>query len=76
MEFLKRVLSDGDQPSASRVMSVIIVLFACGWVSYLVKVNHALPAFDGLALLIGTPYGLNVLSKSASTVASAMKGSQ
>jgi hypothetical protein len=60
MNFLKGVLSDGDYPSASRVMSLIIVLFGCVWISYLVKVNHAIPDVTGVALLIGVPYGLNV----------------
>jgi len=59
LNFWRGVFSDGDQPSFSRVASGLIVAFSCGWVSHIVWHNHSLPDFAGLALFIGTLYGLN-----------------
>lgn len=60
MGFWRGVFSDGDQPSFSRVASGAVVFFALGWVTHIVWRSHALPDFGGLALFIGTLYGLNV----------------
>jgi hypothetical protein len=50
--------SDGT-PSLSRVATAILVAFAMGWVTNIVWKTHALPDFAGLALFVGTLYGLN-----------------
>lgn len=58
--FWKWCFSEGDgTPSFSRVFTGLIVAFACGWVTHLVLHNHTLPEFGGLALFIGTLYGVN-----------------
>ena len=59
MSFWKGVFSDGDQPSFSRVATGFVVAFSLGWVSNIVWKTHALPDFAGLALFVGTLYGLN-----------------
>lgn len=59
MNFWRGVFSDGNQPSFSRVATALIVAFSCGWVSHIVWHNHSLPDFAGLALFVGTLYGLN-----------------
>ena len=59
MNFWRGVFSDGGQPSFSRLASGFVVAFSLGWVTHLVWHNHALPDFAGLALFIGTLYGLN-----------------
>jgi hypothetical protein len=65
-KFWKGVFSEADgTPSFTRVASGMLLAFACGWVSCLVYRNNALPDLGGLALLIGTPYGLNKLSQAA-----------
>src|SRR5690348_9414221 len=68
-KFWLGVFSDSGLPSASRVMSLGMILPASIiWVSYLVVVNHALPDLRGVAMLIGTPYGLNVGTKAVSGI--------
>jgi hypothetical protein len=59
IEFWKGVFSDNGSPSFSRVATGLIVAFSCGWVTHIVWTSHALPDFAGLALFIGTLYGLN-----------------
>jgi len=41
------------------VATAVIVAFSMGWVTALVRVNHQLPDFGGLVLLIGALYGVN-----------------
>jgi hypothetical protein len=60
------VFSDDGVPSFSRVATGILVIACVVWDSYLCFVNHSLPDFSGQALLIGTPYGLNVSAKAVS----------
>jgi len=63
MNFWKGVFSEADgTPSFSRVATGLLVAFVCGWVTHLVWHNNALPDFAGIALLIGTLYGLNKFS--------------
>lgn len=57
--FLAGVFSDNGSPSFSRVASGLALAFACGWVTSVVRVTHALPDFAGIALFIGTLYGIN-----------------
>lgn len=61
--FWRGVFSEADgTPSFSRVATAVIVGFAMGWVTALVRVNHQLPDFGGLVLLIGSLYGVNKFS--------------
>lgn len=65
-EYIKRVFSDGGEPSFSRWSSGTIVLATIIWVSYLVFRKHELPDLTGPAIFIGSgtgsAYGLNILS--------------
>ena len=61
--FWRAVFSESDgAPSFSRVATGLIVAFAMGWVTALVRTNHQLPDFGGLVLLIGALYGVNKFS--------------
>ena len=61
--FWRGVFSEPDgTPSFSRVATAVIVAFTMGWVTALVRVNHQLPEFGGLVLLIGALYGVNKVS--------------
>lgn len=61
--FWRGVFSETDgTPSFSRVATAVIVGFAMGWITSLVRMNHQLPDFGGLVLLIGTLYGVNKFS--------------
>jgi len=61
--FWRSVFSEPDgTPSFSRVATAVIVAFSMGWVTALVRLNHQLPDFGGLVLLIGTLYGVNKFS--------------
>ena len=61
--FWRAVFSEPDgTPSFSRVATGVIVGFAMGWVTALVRMNHQLPDFGGVVLLIGTLYGVNKFS--------------
>lgn len=65
--FWRSVFSESDgTPSFSRVGTGVIVAFAMGWVTALVRMNHQLPDFGGLVLLIGTLYGVNKVSAAVS----------
>ncbi len=56
--FLRQLFSESGEASYSRVGSFLALVFTILWVTYLVWKNRALPPLEGLALLIGTPYGL------------------
>jgi len=61
--FWRSVFSEPDgTPSFSRVATAVIVGFSVGWVTTLVRLNHQLPDFGGLVLLIGALYGVNKVS--------------
>ncbi|HET9402518.1 MAG TPA: hypothetical protein VFO34_16355, partial [Candidatus Acidoferrales bacterium] len=49
-------------PSFSRLATAVVVAFAVGWTTALVKQNHSLPDFAGLSCFIGTLYGVNKIS--------------
>jgi len=66
--FWTAVFSDGGIPSWSRIASGAIVAFGLGWISFLVIANRAMPDLSGIALLIGTPYGINVAGKAAAMI--------
>lgn len=59
MNFWRGVFSDGDTPSFSRVGTGALVSAAIVWVSRIVWRTDHLPDFTGLALFMGTLYGLN-----------------
>lgn len=50
--------SDGT-PSFSRIATAVIVGFACGWITAVVRWTHALPEFGGVGLFITVLYGTN-----------------
>lgn len=49
-------------PSFARVSTAVLLGFACGWVTAIVRASHALPEFGGLALFITCLYGANKFS--------------
>jgi hypothetical protein len=60
--FWKWVFSEADgTPSFSRVATGLTLCFALGWVTAIVMKHYALPDFAGLAMFVGTLYGLNRL---------------
>jgi hypothetical protein len=62
-KFWRGVFSETDgTPSFSRIATAVLVAFAIGWVTALILRNHAMPDVSGLALLIGTLYGVNKIS--------------
>lgn len=63
-KFTREALSEADgKASFSRIITTVVVAFAMGWVTVIVRHNFALPDFGGLALLIGTLYGINQVGK-------------
>ncbi len=65
--FWRGVFSEPDgTPSFSRVATGLIVAFALGWVTSLVRTNHALPDFGGLVLFISALYGVNKIGAAVS----------
>jgi len=63
--FMKGAFSDGGTPSFSRVATGFLVLACVGMDGYLVFRNHVFPDVGGQVLLIGTLYGVNVVSNTA-----------
>ena len=57
-KFLQQMLSESGEASFSRVGTFLCLLFACGWVSYIVWRTHALPSLEGLTFFIASLYGL------------------
>jgi hypothetical protein len=61
--FWRGVFSESDgTPSLSRIATGVLIGFACGWVTSIVKHTFTLPDFAGLALLISSVYGINKIS--------------
>jgi hypothetical protein len=56
--FLQQLFSESGAASFSRTGTSVALLFACGWVSYLVWRTGSLPSLDGLTFFIGSLYGL------------------
>lgn len=62
MSFQKSVFSEGDQGSASRVLTAITVSVSCGCLIHVVMHTHAIPdalTMGGLAAFATAPYALN-----------------
>jgi hypothetical protein len=62
-QWFKNLFSDSGMASMSRTAAFIALLFSCGWVTYLVIKNTALPELGGIAAFVGTPYGLGKLGE-------------
>jgi hypothetical protein len=56
--FLRQLFAEGGGASFSRAGSFIALIFACGWITRIVWITHALPPFDGVTLFIASLYGL------------------
>ena len=66
--WLRDLFSESSSASFSRFASLILVLFVCGWVTYLVK-TKGLPSpgeFAALALFMSTFYGPAQIKESIS----------
>jgi hypothetical protein len=50
--------TDGT-PSFARVGTAVLLGFACGWVTALVRHNNTLPEMGGLAMFVTALYGAN-----------------
>jgi uncharacterized membrane protein YeiH len=69
MKFLMDIFKEDDgKASLSRVMTALFAVFACYWVTYLVRKNGAMPDFTGLILFISMAYGLNQAARLAANV--------
>jgi len=64
--FWTGVFSDNGVPSFSRVATALILIAAVTWISYIVYFKREIPDVGGVAILIGTLYGLNVAGNAAS----------
>lgn len=53
--FVRKLFSESGEASWGRIASFICLGFVCGWVTYLVRKNHALPDLTSpLAFITGT----------------------
>ncbi len=60
--FWRGVFSEPDgTPSFSRIATAVLVSFACGWVTALIRYTHTLPSLLDLGLFITVLYGTNQL---------------
>ena len=59
MDFLRELFSETPGVSYGRVGSAVLLMAGVLWVSFLVWTTKQLPDLSGLALLIGTPFGLS-----------------
>lgn len=65
MSFFRELLSDSGAVSFGRMGALVALAASCLWVSWVVYKTSALPDLGGVALFIGTLYGL---SKAGETV--------
>lgn len=72
--FFKKLFSDSGEVSFSRTASGIAVICSCVWVSYVVYKNIAIPDLSGIALFIGTLYGLGKVSETIQKIKSVNEG--
>ncbi len=68
MHFLRQLLSESGEASFSRAGALLALLFACGWVSYLVWRTGALPGLEGLTFFIASLYGLGKVGETVQRV--------
>jgi len=71
--FLHQLFSESGEASFSRLGSFLALMFACGWVTYIVCRTRALPGLDSLTIFIASLYGLG---KAGETVQRVLKGKQ
>jgi hypothetical protein len=64
--FLREVFSDQGVGSFSNVATAVILAFSIYWVTYLVLKDGKLPDMSGLALFIGTLYGVKKVAGAVS----------
>jgi hypothetical protein len=57
-KFLHDLFSESGEASFSRLGAFVALVFACGWITYLVLHTHILPSLEGLTLFIAALYGL------------------
>ena len=57
-KFFQQLFSESGEASFARLGAFVALVFACGWVSYLVLHTHVLPSLEGLTLFVGALYGL------------------
>jgi hypothetical protein len=57
-KFIQQLFSESGEASFSRISAFVALVFACGWITYLVMLNHILPNLEGLTLFVATLYGL------------------
>jgi hypothetical protein len=61
--FWKWVFCEPDgTPSFARIGTGILLGFACGWVTAVVRWTHGLPELGGLSLFVTVLYGTNKFS--------------
>jgi len=65
MRFISQLLSESGEASYGRTASLMALLVAIGWISFIVWKTHDLPHLEGITVFISTLYGL---SKTGETV--------
>jgi hypothetical protein len=71
-KFLADAHSDNGVASWSRIAGSVILVAEMAWVSFMVYINHAIPDLSGLALLLVSPYGINVVGKTGTMIATSI----
>jgi hypothetical protein len=71
-KFLADAHSDGGTASWSRIAGSVILICEMIWVSFMVYINHAIPDLSGLAILLVAPYGINVIGKTGTMIATSI----
>jgi hypothetical protein len=56
--FIKNLFSESGEASFSRVGSFLALVWAGGWISYIVWTTRSLPPLEGLTFFIASLYGL------------------
>jgi hypothetical protein len=64
MGFFRGLFSDSSSASFSRLATFIALVFACGWVTFIVwHLKTSLPALDGLTAFISALYALGKINE-------------
>jgi len=71
-KFLADAHSDNGVASWSRIAGSVILVAEMAWVSFMVYINHVIPDLSGLALLLCAPYGINVVGKTGTMIATSI----
>ena len=70
LEWLKKLFSESEEASMSRLLSLVALFCSCGWITYLVVIHRALPDLNSVAVFVGTPYGLGKFGSALKSLAS------